>query len=184
MEIFVKTPSGETISLAVEGSDSIAKVKAKVQAAYGTPAGQQRLIFAGWPVEDDRTVAELSAIRARVELRLELPRFDPDVRVKLQAERVQREGSNEHSAQSGANSLGQQAEPELQPESVRTKQVSKANRKHEKRRRLPSLAVEHEQEFERQQKETQAHALASADKPLPKGTRIAVVGYGTGTDSV
>jgi hypothetical protein len=46
---------------------------------------------------------------------------------------------------------------------------------------MHSLAVEHEEREKREKREAEIHALASADKPLPVGTRIAVVGYGIGS---
>jgi hypothetical protein len=36
MQIFAKTPTGETISLEVENSDTIASVKSKIQGKEGT----------------------------------------------------------------------------------------------------------------------------------------------------
>ena len=63
MQVFVKTPSGATLTLHAEASDTIERLKAQLQDREGMPAEQQRLLFGGRPLQDCRTLSDYNIQR-------------------------------------------------------------------------------------------------------------------------
>nr|GAT52727.1 cre-ned-8 protein [Mycena chlorophos] len=58
MLIKVKTLTGKEIELDIDSEDKITRIKEKVEEQSGVPPPQQRLIFSGRQLQDDKTAAE------------------------------------------------------------------------------------------------------------------------------
>ncbi len=63
MQIFVKTLTGRTITVETELTQTVKDIKARIEEKESIPSDQQRLIFAGKQLEDDRTLADYSISR-------------------------------------------------------------------------------------------------------------------------
>lgn len=57
MDLFIKTLTGKTIAVTAQASSTVASLKAKIDAAEGIPAEQQRLIFGSVQLEDSKTLS-------------------------------------------------------------------------------------------------------------------------------
>lgn len=60
MRIKVKALTGKEIDIDIEPTDKIARIKERVEEKEGIPPAQQRLIFGGKQMSDDKSVSEYS----------------------------------------------------------------------------------------------------------------------------
>ncbi|KAF8524545.1 ubiquitin-related domain-containing protein [Hysterangium stoloniferum] len=60
MLIKVKTLTGKEIELDIDLDDKITRIKEKVEEQSGVPPPQQRLIFGGRQMQDDKTAREFN----------------------------------------------------------------------------------------------------------------------------
>ncbi|KDR84408.1 hypothetical protein GALMADRAFT_237260 [Galerina marginata CBS 339.88] len=60
MLIKVKTLTGKEIELDIDPEDKITRIKEKVEEQSGVPPPQQRLIFGGRQMNDDKTAKEFN----------------------------------------------------------------------------------------------------------------------------
>ncbi len=62
MQIKVKNLAGREIEIDIEPTDTIEKIKELVEQKEGIPPPQQRLIFGGKALSDDKTAAEYNIL--------------------------------------------------------------------------------------------------------------------------
>ncbi|GAA99469.1 uncharacterized protein L969DRAFT_73482 [Mixia osmundae IAM 14324] len=62
MLIKVKTLTGKEIELDIEPSDTIMRIKEKVEEKEGIPPAQQRLIFSGKQMGEEKSAQELNIV--------------------------------------------------------------------------------------------------------------------------
>jgi ubiquitin len=57
MQIFAKTLTGKTITLDVQPSDTVIAVKQKIEDKEGVPRREQRLIYGGKQLDDEKALS-------------------------------------------------------------------------------------------------------------------------------
>ncbi|CAI5439233.1 unnamed protein product [Caenorhabditis angaria] len=66
MLIKVKTLTGKEIELDIEPNDRVERIKEKVEEKEGIPPPQQRLIFSGKQMNDDKTATDYKVVGGSV----------------------------------------------------------------------------------------------------------------------
>ncbi|XP_030386474.1 NEDD8-like [Scaptodrosophila lebanonensis] len=66
MLIKVKTLTGKEIEIDIKPTDTVDRIKERIEEKEGIPPQQQRLIFSGRQLNDDRTVADYKVQRGSV----------------------------------------------------------------------------------------------------------------------
>jgi len=66
MLIKVKTLTGKEIELDIDADDKISRIKEKVEEQSGVPPQQQRLIFSGRQMADDKSANEFGIVAGSV----------------------------------------------------------------------------------------------------------------------
>ena len=61
--VFVKTLTGKTLTIICQPTDTIEHLKYLIQKFEGVPLDQQRLVYAGKQLEDNRTFADFNIQR-------------------------------------------------------------------------------------------------------------------------
>ncbi|CAD6884200.1 hypothetical protein CF319_g1080 [Tilletia indica] len=59
MLVKIKTLTGKEIELDIEPSDKISRIKERVEEKEGIPPSQQRLVFGGKAMQDEKTATDL-----------------------------------------------------------------------------------------------------------------------------
>ena len=69
LQIKVKTLTGKEIEIDIESDDSIARIKERVEEKEGIPPPQQRLIFGGKQMSDDKKAMDYNVCCLRAAMR-------------------------------------------------------------------------------------------------------------------
>ncbi len=97
MQIFVKTSTGNTITLEVEPTDRIEDVKGMIQNKEGFLLVEQVLVFAGKTLEDENTLQDYNIqqestlhllLRLKIEQKIELSAIEGDTLASLEGQAI------------------------------------------------------------------------------------------------
>ena len=62
INVFVKTMTGNILTLQTKPSSTVGDVKAQVEGLADIPTGEQRLVFAGQLLENDQTLSDANIL--------------------------------------------------------------------------------------------------------------------------
>ena len=64
MQIFVKTLSGKTITIGIDGTDTVKSAKLRIEAKDGLPTHYQSLVYGGRELQDDKNLQDYHIVNA------------------------------------------------------------------------------------------------------------------------
>ena len=82
MQIFVRTLSGKTITLTVDGSDTVKSTKRKIAAEDGLPVYRQSLVYNGREMSDENSLQDYHVVQAST-LHLSLSSTTEEIRLRV-----------------------------------------------------------------------------------------------------
>lgn len=94
IQIFVRNLVGKTLTIHVQPNDLVGRLKFEIQQREGVPINEQRLIFAGKQLEDERTLADYNiqkhnTLHLVLRLRSSKRKYNDDPEEYVQASRMQ-----------------------------------------------------------------------------------------------